>query len=145
MRVVILLTILLTTSVQGWTSPSVSRQDFVKTAGFAVSSWLLSPSLPAVADEKLANGVTYAVKKSGKGPKPEIGELVAIRFAAYAGDNKIDDIFDTPEPYYTRVGSGALIKGVEETLPLMTVGDRWVLTVPVSYFYFSRRYALGDI
>lgn len=49
----------------------------------------------------------------GDGPQPEIGELIAIRFAAFCGSNKIDDIFDTPEPYYTRVGSGGLIKGVE--------------------------------
>ena len=104
----------------------------MKTAGVAVSSWLLSPSLPAIADDKLPNGVSVSVKKSGKGPKPEIGELVAIRFAAYAGNTKIDDIFDTPEPYYTRVGSGGLLKGVEQTLPLMVVGDRWVLNIPVS-------------
>jgi hypothetical protein len=45
---------------------------------------------------------------------------------------KIDDIFDTPEPYYTRVGSGAMLKGVEEVLPMMVLGDRWVLTIPVS-------------
>ena len=71
------------------------------------------------------------MQKKGDGPKPEVGELVAIRFAASYGDQKIDDIFDTPEPYYTRIGSGALLKGVEETLPLMRVGDRWLLTIPV--------------
>eukprot|EP00980_Cylindrotheca_fusiformis_P003674 scaffold818_cov136-Cylindrotheca_fusiformis.AAC.40 len=75
-------------------------------------------------------GVTYEVIKSGNGPKPEVGELIAIRFQAFAGSNKIDDIFDTPEPYYTRLGSGGLLKGVETTLPLMTVGDRWKLTIP---------------
>jgi FKBP-type peptidyl-prolyl cis-trans isomerase len=91
---------------------------------------LLGNMSPARA-ETLANGVSYEVLKSGSGPKPQVGELVAIRFAAYAGDNKIDDIFDTPEPYYTRIGSGGLLKGVEETLPLMQVGDRWKLTIPV--------------
>jgi FKBP-type peptidyl-prolyl cis-trans isomerase len=163
--------------------------------------------------EKLPSGVTYEVVKAGSGPKPEIGELVAIRFAAFYGDRKIDDIFgtfhfcsvfvrlheclclracvrpglalfcalllvnlckfsmmvlnwlfdpiqshydlvshlqicsflplclplsawlcgvptDTPEPYYTRLGSGGLLKGVEQTLPLMQLGDRWKLTIP---------------
>ena len=79
----------------------------------------------------LESGVSYIVKKKGDGPAPDIGELCAIRFAAYTGTQKIDDIFETPEPYYTRVGSGGLIKGVESTLPLMRVGDRWELTVPV--------------
>ena len=88
-------------------------------------------ALPSFADETLPNGVTYKVIKSGDGPKPEVGELVAIRFKAFAGEQKIDDIFDTPEPYYTRLGSGGLIKGVEATLPLMKLGDRWELTIPV--------------
>lgn len=78
----------------------------------------------------LPNGVSYSVIKSGTGPLPQRGELIAIRFAAYFGDNKLDDIFDTPEPYYTRVGSGGLIKGVEETIPLMHLGDRWKMVVP---------------
>lgn len=89
----------------------------------------------ALADDdgssSLPNGVTYTVSKRGDGPKPDLGELVAIRFAAYAGDLKIDDIFGSPEPYYTRIGSGPLIKGVEDALPYMRVGDRWVLTIPV--------------
>ena len=75
----------------------------------------------------------YEVIKAGTGPAPDIGELCAIRFAAYNGDVKLDDVFDTPEPYYTRVGSGGLLKGVEQTLPLMQLGDRWKLTIPVSY------------
>lgn len=87
-------------------------------------------SFPAFAEE-LPNGVSYTVKQKGSGPKPEKGELVAIRFAAFAGANKIDDLFDNPEPYYTRVGSGGLLKGVEEAIPLMRVGDRWELTIPV--------------
>ena len=86
----------------------------------------------AFADETTASGVAIKVLKSGNGPKPTIGELASIRFAAYNGEIKIDDIFATPEPYFTRVGSGGLIKGVEEVLPKMRVGDRWVLTIPVS-------------
>jgi FKBP-type peptidyl-prolyl cis-trans isomerase len=29
------------------------------------------------------------------------------------------------------MGSGGLLKGVESTLPLMSLGDRWKLTIPV--------------
>ena len=105
-----------------------SRQDMLKTMGGVAAGWMIT-TLPSGA-ESTAAGVTYEVVKKGDGPKPEIGELIAIRFAAFAGSNKIDDIFDTPEPYYTRLGSGGLLKGVETTLPMMTVGDRWKLTIP---------------
>jgi len=112
---------------------ATSRSEFLKTvatttAGIALGGLLQTSTASAV---DLPNGVSYEVIKSGDGPKPDIGELIAIRFAAYNGDIKIDDIFDTPEPYYTRLGSGGLIKGVEETLPLMRLGDRWKLTIPV--------------
>lgn len=144
MRVIILLAHILTASA--WlankapanvaNTPIVSRQDALKTMGGLLTAvaGVSFAGLPASA-ETLPSGVTYEVIKSGDGPKPEVGELVAIRFAAFAGSNKIDDIFDTPEPYYTRMGSGGLLKGVETTLPLMRLGDRWKLTIPVSLRY----------
>lgn len=133
-------------TASAWTSPSkvsfrpttslqssMSRDDFLKNVAIAVAGTSLLSATPAFADDvtTLPSGVSYVVKKKGDGPKPEIGELVAIRFAAFAGPNKIDDLFDNPEPYYTRVGSGGLLKGVEEVIPMMRVGDRWELTIPV--------------
>jgi FKBP-type peptidyl-prolyl cis-trans isomerase len=96
---------------------------------------LVIPSAVAAESVTLPNGVVYTVVKQGTGPKPDRGELVAIRFAAFAGDTQIDNIFDTPEPYYTRLGSGALLPGVEQTLPLMQLGDRWRLTIPVRFCF----------
>lgn len=118
-------------------SAQKSRIEFLRdiaTVGIATAT-VGGVTLPAFADETLPSGVAIKVTKSGKGPAPDVGEMAAIRFSAYAGDNKIDDVFDTPEPYYTRIGSGGLIKGVEEVLPKMRVGDRWVLTVPVSFTF----------
>lgn len=84
------------------------------------------------------SGVTYKIEKVGDGPVPDVGELAAVRFRAFAGTMKIDDLFDSTEPYYTRVGSGGLIKGVEEVLPLMRVGDRWTITVPGKLAFGSK-------
>lgn len=112
-------------------SEQTSRSEFLRdVASIGIVSATSGAALPAFADDKTPSGVVIKVTKSGSGPVPEPGELAAIRFASFAGENKIDDIFGTPEPYYTRVGSGGLIKGVEEVLPKMRVGDRWVLTIP---------------
>jgi FKBP-type peptidyl-prolyl cis-trans isomerase len=130
-----------TTQTRSTTSlhAAISRQDFFQQAAAtavvgATAAGIFQPLSAMAAGEVVAlpNGVTYTVTKKGDGPKPDIGELAAIRFKAYFGEVKIDDIFDTPEPYYTRVGSGALVKGVEDILPMMVLGDRWVLTIPVS-------------
>mmetsp|Transcript_31330 Transcript_31330/g.75721 ORF Transcript_31330/g.75721 Transcript_31330/m.75721 type:complete len:178 (+) Transcript_31330:107-640(+) len=113
-------------------SAQTSRTEFLRDIAVVgiTAAATAGVSLPAFADETLPSGVAIKVTKSGNGPAPEIGELAAIRFSSFAGENKIDDVFDTQEPYYTRVGSGGLIKGVEEVLPKMRVGDRWVLTIP---------------
>lgn len=129
-------------STQAWTAPKisnsqpaaaeVSRKTMLQTlvkGGVATAAATFLVEQPAYA-EKLPSGVSYEIVKGGNGVKPEVGELIAIRFAAFVDGRKIDDIFDTPEPYYTRLGSGGLLKGVESTLPLMKLGDRWKLTIP---------------
>jgi hypothetical protein len=118
-------------------SAEVSRMDFVRTTAAAALAVAVSSSNPlaAFADDdeiKLKSGTVIKVVKKGTGPKPTVGTLAGIRFKANAGSIPIDDIFGTQEPYYTRVGSGGLLKGVEEVLPMMVVGDRWILTIPVS-------------
>eukprot|EP00541_Cyclophora_tenuis_P008929 CAMPEP_0116550274 /NCGR_PEP_ID=MMETSP0397-20121206/5339_1 /TAXON_ID=216820 /ORGANISM="Cyclophora tenuis, Strain ECT3854" /LENGTH=216 /DNA_ID=CAMNT_0004075093 /DNA_START=9 /DNA_END=659 /DNA_ORIENTATION=+ len=138
-----------TSSSSSLNAVDVSRQQFLTslvTGSAAATAALVGASMPALADDdevaavapaapsgtevSLENGVKYVVNKSGDGPKPDIGELAAIRFRAFCGSNKIDDIFDTPEPYYTRIGTGGMLKGVEAVLPLMRSGDRWTLTIP---------------
>ena len=120
----------------------MSRLDFVKAGAFAAAGAVLTgQATPAFAEDvTLPSGVKYEVVKSGKGPAPSVGELAGIRFKAVVKENgnKIDDIFDTTEPYYTRVGSGGLIKGVEEVLPKMRVGDRWIITVPGNLAFGSK-------
>ena len=120
----------------GGISPEQTRVTFLTNVLLGTTALFSPLTVYAKTDDvTLPNGVVYTVVKQGSGPKPERGELVAIRFAAYNGDIQIDNIFDSPEPYYTRLGSGGLIQGVEETLPLMQLGDRWRLTIPVRPFF----------
>lgn len=114
----------------------VTRDDFLQAVGVIAASIVFAPV--AWADETLPSGVTYTIIKKGDGPQPMVGELAAIRFNAFNGETKIDDIFDTPEPLYTRVGSGGMLKGVEEVLPLMRLGDRWKLTIPGNMAFGSK-------
>ena len=97
---------------------AVSRDNFLKqvagVAGAAAFSGIVNPLAAFAEGEevKLPSGTSYVVVKNGDGPAPKVGELAGIRFKAKVVQtgNKIDDIFDTPEPYYTRVGSGGLLK-----------------------------------
>lgn len=121
------------TPLEAINDSSISRSKFVQGA-ISFGGILAFGGFPAFAEETvtLPSGTSYTIAKSGTGPKPSIGELAAIRFKATVAQsgNVIDDIFNTAEPYYTRVGSGGLLKGVEEVLPNMRVGDRFQITIP---------------
>jgi hypothetical protein len=102
--------------------------------GIVTVGGLVNPIVALAGEEqqvKLPSGTSYVVLKSGDGPQPSVGELAGIRFRAEVAQtgNKIDDIFDTPEPYYTRIGSGGLLK----------VRFVFVLVVSCFYFLFSIR------
>ena len=39
-----------------------------------------------------------------------------------------DDTFSTAEPYYYRAGVGSILKGIDDTVLQMKVGDRWFVS-----------------
>ncbi len=95
----------------------LSRSTFLQTLAGSTAAVVFSPLVANAEDGSaeivnLPSGTSYEIIKKGDGPKPSVGELGAIRFKAEVKQtgNKIDDIFDTPEPYYTRIGSGGLLK-----------------------------------
>jgi hypothetical protein len=100
------------------TTGMTTRHSFLREATFLVVTAATASTAAAVPFAAMAassvvtlpSGVSYEIIKTGDGAQPKIGELAAIRFNAYNGDIKIDDIFDTPEPYYTRIGSGGMLK-----------------------------------
>ncbi|GAB5029951.1 peptidyl-prolyl cis-trans isomerase fkbp16 [Nannochloropsis oceanica] len=114
----------------------MSRRDaFLKTAGL-LSLGLVAgstgglPFLPRAGAESLPSGITYEVVENGNGPVPKVGELAAIRFTGAYKGNVFDDLYKTKEPLYFRVGGNTLLKGIEEAVKVMKVGDRWKLTIP---------------
>jgi hypothetical protein len=101
------------------TSLDATRKEFIQTAFIGAASTFFVPPSFAGETVTLPSGVSYVIDKAGTGPLPDRGELAAIRFRAFAGEIKIDDIFDTPEPYYTRVGSGGMLKVRRGSRPLV--------------------------
>ena len=79
------------------------------------------------------SGLKYTiVKGGGKGERPIVGDLIAIRFKCVIASSGavIDDIMNSAEPYYYRAGSGQVVPAIEEAVLLMKTGDVWELTVP---------------
>ena len=79
---------------------------------------------PAPWDDK----VQYEVLKSNpSAAKPKVGEIVAIRFKASFKGVEFDNTFQTADPYFYRAGVGLIVKGLDDAVATMHVGDRYNL------------------
>ena len=102
----------------------------------ALGAALVLPFAPAAcyagAPAQTKGGVGITVKKTGSGGQPAVGDLCAIRFKGTVTKTGqvFDDIMESAEPYYFRIGSEKVLPGVEEAVKMMHTGDVWELAVP---------------
>ncbi len=89
-----------------------------------------------------ASGLQYEVLKSGNGPKPKVTDTVKVHYHGTLIDGTVfDSSVERNEPIEFAVTG--VIKGWVEALQLMSVGDKWKLTVPPELGYGPR--ATGKI
>ncbi|KAH7161736.1 FKBP-type peptidyl-prolyl cis-trans isomerase [Dactylonectria macrodidyma] len=101
-------------------------------------------------------GVTKTIIKEGSGPSPQVGQTVVMKYTGYLKDATItyndyqkDDKrkpFDTTKqrgPFETAIGVGRVIKGWDEGVPQMKVGEEAVLDITSDYGYGAR--GAGDV
>lgn len=93
-----------------------------------------------------ASGLQYKITKKGKGKKPANGDLVSVHYVGTLPDSaktKFDSSRDRGQPFSFALGAGQVIKGWDEAIALLQVGDVAVLTIPSELGYGSR--AMGKI
>ncbi|MCB5169595.1 FKBP-type peptidyl-prolyl cis-trans isomerase [Streptomyces bambusae] len=85
-------------------------------------------------------GVTRDVITAGDGqnfPKP--GDSITMHYTGTLEDGtKFDSSRDRNQPFVCNIGIGQLIKGWDEAVPQMSVGERATLTISADYGYGSR-------
>jgi len=70
--------------------------------------------------------VKYEVLKGNPGgQKTEVGDMVAIRFKGSYQGNVFDDTFVTEQPYFYRAGVGLILKGIDDAVVNMHIGERY--------------------
>ena len=109
-----------------------------KAAGESGKVPAYTPALPTAKGEtkKTKNGVKYETLKEGTGDELKPGRVAVFN---YVGTLENGTIFDSTRqrgsPYKVTIGTGQLIKGWEEGLPGMRVGETRKLWVPAKLAY----------
>lgn len=85
------------------------------------------------------SGLKYVVIKEGNGATPKTGQTVTVHYTGTLEDGtKFDSSRDRGQPFSFKLGVGQVIKGWDEGLSTMKVGDRRTLIIPPELGYGAR-------
>ena len=121
--------------------PSTPKPGAAKPAPGKTTTAKRTPAVkpPAQLGVTTASGLTYVVTTRGSGRKPKPGETVVVHYTGTLSDGtKFDSSHDRNEPIAFPIGKSAVIKGWDEGIALLGVGDRAVLVIPPELGYGSR-------
>jgi len=94
--------------------------------------------IPTVAGDTVTteSGLKYIVIANGEGPTPEKGNLVGAHYTGWLTDGtKFDSSRDRGTPLQFPIGQGRVIRGWDEALMTMKVGERRLLIIPPQLAY----------
>ncbi|NUN64819.1 FKBP-type peptidyl-prolyl cis-trans isomerase [Pseudanabaena biceps] len=84
-------------------------------------------------------GLKYQVITAGTGATPKKGDTVIVHYTGTLEDgSKFDSSRDRNSPFSFKLGVGQVIKGWDEGLSIMRVGDRFKLIIPPDLGYGAR-------
>ena len=83
-----------------------------------------------------ASGLTYVITSRAKGRRPKTGETVLVHYTGTLTDGtKFDSSQDRKEPIAFPLGRSAVIKGWDEGIAQLGIGDSAVLIIPPQLGY----------
>ena len=90
-----------------------------------------------------ASGLTYIITKHGEGAQLKAGDTVIINYTGmFTNGAKFDSSLDSNEPLQFPLGAGRVIKGWDEGIQKLHVGDHATLIIPPSLGYGESGYSI---
>lgn len=85
------------------------------------------------------SGLTYIITKNGDGAQINAGDNVIVNYTGMlTNGEKFDSSLDRNQPFSFLVGAGMVIKGWDEGLQKLRIGDQAILIIPSSIGYGER-------
>lgn len=86
-----------------------------------------------------ASGLTYIVTKHGDGAQLKAGDNVIVNYTGLlTNGQKFDSSLDRGEPFSFPLGGGRVIKGWDEGIQKLRIGDNATFIIPASIAYGAR-------
>src|SRR4051794_35661384 len=86
-----------------------------------------------------ASGLQYAIVHPGTGAQPKGGETVTVHYTGWLTDGKkFDSSRDRNSPFQFVIGRGQVIRGWDEGVSLMKIGETRTLVIPPALGYGTR-------
>lgn len=86
------------------------------------------------------SGLKYKILKHGKGKKATPGSIVSVHYTGkFLNDSVFDSSYDRGKPIEFPLGEGKVIKGWDEGIALLHVGDKAEFLIPPELGYGNRQ------
>jgi peptidylprolyl isomerase len=85
------------------------------------------------------SGLIYVITRHGEGPQPKAGDTVMVNYTGVLTNGKqFDSSVNAGRPYAFELGAGKVIKGWDEGIAKLHVGDQATLIIPSDLGYGAR-------
>src|SRR3954451_6731616 len=102
----------------------------------AATATLAAPPTEVGKAKTTPSGLQYSTVKPGTGPAAQPGQQVSVHYTGtLTNGQKFDSSRDRNEPFAFRLGGGEVIKGWDEGVAGMKVGERRKLVIPPTLGY----------
>jgi peptidylprolyl isomerase len=99
---------------------------------------------PASLSTTTPSGLTYIITRHGTGQQLKAGDTVSVHYTGLlTNGTKFDSSLDRNQPFEFRLGIGQVIKGWDEGIVRLRVGDQATLIIPPQLGYGAK--GAGDV
>jgi|SRR6185436_2036597 len=89
--------------------------------------------------EKTPSGLQYSIDHPGTGAAPKHGQIVSVHYTGWlTNGTKFDSSRDRNKPFEFPLGAGRVIKGWDEGVAAMKIGEKRTLVIPPDLGYGAR-------
>lgn len=134
-RLALALVLTLAMACSGKTDDSALARDHEAATQEAGADTFAMPATP----QTTPSGLGYVIDQPGTGAKPQAGQTVSVHYTGWLTDGvKFDSSRDRGEPFEFTIGRGEVIRGWDEGVADMQVGEKRTLVLPPALGYGER-------